>query len=425
MRAGESSGNAASGSRLRPARVLVIAEDMSFTFDTRVQNVARTMTASGMQVRVVCPRYRGDPASRVVDGIRVDYYPTLRFGSGLASHVVEYVYSLLLISVYALRAFLTAPFDCVHICNPPDFLFPIGLFYRALGRRFIFDQHDAVPELFAARYPAAPACVYTALRGFQWLSMRAANHVLVTNESLWRNAVRAGIPADRVTIVRNGPLIDQTVLAKAPPSTDGLIRIGYLGNINPQDGLDLLLEAAAHCVHTAGRNDIRFTCIGDGSAFRDVVERANALRVEHVVDFVGRMEPKEALRRLAACDICVQPDPRSPYTEMSTMVKALEYMLLGKPIVSFDLVETRASCSDAAVYAHEETPIGLAEEILRLAGDRELRALLGARGRARIERSLAWSHSEPPLQSAYNVALRPTASSRLRPRAAALSGEEP
>ncbi len=33
------------------------------------------------------------------------------------------------------------------------------------------------------------------------------------------------------------------------------------------------------------------------------------------------------------------------------MIKTLEYMALGKPIAAFDLVETRVSAGDAAVYA--------------------------------------------------------------------------
>ena len=43
--------------------------------------------------------------------------------------------------------------------------------------------------------------------------------------------------------------------------------------------------------------------------------------------------------------------PRDPLNDLSTMNKILEYMAVGCPIVSFDLVEARVSAGEAAVYA--------------------------------------------------------------------------
>ena len=39
----------------------------------------------------------------------------------------------------------------------------------------------------------------------------------------------------------------------------------------------------------------------------------------------------------------MDPDPSSPLNDVSTWIKIMEYMAYGKPIVSFDLKETRFS----------------------------------------------------------------------------------
>ncbi len=56
------------------------------------------------------------------------------------------------------------------------------------------------------------------------------------------------------------------------------------------------------------------------------------------------------VRYLSTADICLDPNPSSPLNDVSTWIKVMEYMALGKPIVSFDLKETRTSAADAAVY---------------------------------------------------------------------------
>ena len=45
--------------------------------------------------------------------------------------------------------------------------------------------------------------------------------------------------------------------------------------------------------------------------------------------------------------------------DISTMIKIMEYMALGKPIVQFDLREGRFSAQDAAVYADPQNQVAI------------------------------------------------------------------
>ena len=54
---------------------------------------------------------------------------------------------------------------------------------------------------------------------------------------------------------------------------------------------------------------------------------------------------------MSTADIGLSPDPKNALNDVSTMNKTMEYMAYELPVVAFDLVETRVSAQDAAVYA--------------------------------------------------------------------------
>jgi glycosyltransferase involved in cell wall biosynthesis len=83
------------------------------------------------------------------------------------------------------------------------------------------------------------------------------------------------------------------------------------------------------------------------------------------------------------------------------MNKAMEYMALKKPIVAFDLVETRFSAQDAALYAPPNDEAGFAQRIEELLDDPLRCERMGEAGALRVARSLAWEYSIPHLLQAY------------------------
>jgi glycosyltransferase involved in cell wall biosynthesis len=177
--------------------------------------------------------------------------------------------------------------------------------------------------------------------------------------------------------------------------------VGYVGNIGPQDGVDLLVHAARHTADQLGSDAVRFVCVGSGDDLPRVRTLAKQVGVEALVEFTGRLAHDDALGRLNACDICVQPDPRNAFTDSCTMVKSLEYMALAKPVVAFDLVETRAACDDAALYASRNSPQDLAAKIVTLARDPALRHKLGTSGAKRVATLFSWEIGEAALLDAY------------------------
>ena len=112
------------------------------------------------------------------------------------------------------------------------------------------------------------------------------------------------------------------------------------------------------------------------------------------------------MRYLSTADVCLSPDPRNPLNDVSTMNKVLEYMAMGRPIVSFDLREARVSAGDAAVYAPANDEAEFAKLIALLLDDPEKRARMGEIGQERISGQLSWRNSQASLLAAYAAACR-------------------
>jgi glycosyltransferase involved in cell wall biosynthesis len=388
-------------------RVLVLIEDGSFTYDNRAKHETQALLHTGWSVTVICPRFKGDPWYRKAsEYLRVYFYPKPEANS-LPGHILEHLASLVLVGMISFWVFLRHGFDVIHACNPMDILWLIAWPYKWLGRRFIYDQHDLCPELFLSRneQPSTHrSLLWRTLLALERASYRTADVVLVTNESYKEVAIRRGqVAPERVFVVRNGPDLDPSRDEPADgtvvPRSDVLV--GYLGNMNRQDGVEYLLQAARVILYDQRRPDIRFVLVGGGSRQPHLAQLAVQMGLQQYVTFTGRIPDSEMLRILRGCDLCVQPDPRNALNDVSTMNKALEYMALAKPVVAFDLRETRVSCADAALYAAPGDAADLARQILALADDPGWRDRLGALGRQRIRTQLAWPFSVPALLKAY------------------------
>src|SRR5260370_22554067 len=78
-------------------------------------------------------------------------------------------------------------------------------------------------------------------------------------------------------------------------------------------------------------------------------------------------------------------------------------MAMGKPVVAFDLAETRFSAGDAALYAKPNVSEDFADKIEILLENEILRRTMGANGRRRIEEELSWDYAKEKLLRAYEM----------------------
>ncbi|MEU9853722.1 glycosyltransferase family 4 protein [Streptomyces sp. NPDC047974] len=388
-------------------RALILVENLSVPFDRRVWQECLTLRDAGWEVHVVCPAggTRDTERETEIDGVRIHRYPLRAATGGPAGYLREYG-SALWHTVRLARK--VGPVDVVHACNPPDLLFLPARWLKRRGARFVFDQHDLVPELYLSRFDRGEDLLYRAVCALERMTYRAADVVLATNESYRDVAVRrGGRRAEDVFVVRSAP--DTERFRPVPPEPE--LKRGkphllcYLGVMGPQDGVDYALRALAKLRDELGRTDWHAVFVGGGDTFDAMVELARRLGLADRVEFTGRVPDADLVRYLSTADVCLSPDPRNPLNDVSTMNKVLEYMVMGRPIVSFDLREARVSAGDAALYAPANDETEFARLVARLLDDPERRALMGKAGQERIGGPLAWRNSQRALLAAYDAAV--------------------
>ena len=236
------------------------------------------------------------------------------------------------------------------------------------------------------------------------LSCKVADHVIATNQSYKTMAMeRSGVPAEQITIVRNGPDLTRVRLVDPDPALQERANtiIGYVGDMGTHDGVDYLLRAIQHLVIDLGRTDFYCVLIGTGDAWPSLKKISTQLEIEEYVWWTGRVSDNDLVRFLSTADICVDPDPSNPFNDRCTMIKMTEYLALGKPIVAFDLPEHRVTAQEAAVYAEPNDELDFARKLALLMDDPVQRQRLGQVGRERVETTLAWSHQIPHLLAVY------------------------
>ena len=394
------------------APVLIIVQNLPVPFDRRVWLECQALRGAGYDVTVVCPQGEGDPAvpghRRRARSTRTRPYAPGGSALGFVARV------RLLVPRHrrlALRARRGGPFDVVQACNPPDIFWPLARLLRLRdGSRFVFDHHDLCPELYESRFPAASrAAAPRAARSSSGRPSATADRVISTNESYAEVAIAPRAASARATSPSCAPGPDPDELRRGEPVP--ALRRGrrtwsaYLGVMGPQDGVDLVLRAAARrsCTSWAA-TDIVVHAHGRRRLLRRPGRRcATELGLQDYVELPGRV-PDETVRDvLSTADVGLCPDPKNPLNDVSTMNKTMEYMAFGLPGRRLRPRETRVSADDAAVYAE---PNDVADVRRRRSSTCSTTTTGGPRwaprSRARSSSELAWAHQ----QEAYVGGLR-------------------
>ncbi len=409
------------------ARVLILLENLPLQRDAHVKRQCRALIDHGYGVTVVCPR-SGEPIADDLRAVRLRTWKAPAEGSGRLHYVREYAVALVMSAFLVLRAATREGFDAIQACNPPDFYFLIAAPFRLAGKPFVFDHHDLTPELFAARFGGDSGMLAASLRAMERATFASSDHVIATNESVRRIAMERGAkhPSD-VTVVRNGPLLADTLDRAGDPALrrgrDHLICWhGVMGSAD--DGLDLAVRAIADLVHgrgdLAGRDDCHFVFLGDGEARPSIEALVRDLRLEDVVSFPGWSSMDVVHDHLATATLGLVPDPKSPGVDKATVMKVMEYMAFGVPIVAFDVVETRVSAGDAGAYASHNDPHHFARLVDALLDDPTTRATMGRTARQRIQDGLAWDHQRPRYLAVFDRLLAHESPNAARPPAIAV-----
>jgi glycosyltransferase involved in cell wall biosynthesis len=389
--------------------VCIVVENLPVPLDRRVWKEACALRDAGFRVSVVCPKGTGPSGASHENLDGIDIYRHRRWeASRITGYLLEYTLALAAELYLTLKVFARSRFRILQACNPPDTIFLIALLLRPFGVRFIFDHHDLAPELFDAKFGGGMGLFRGLTRLLEFCSFRVAKVCIATNESFKEIAVTRGRKrAEDVFVVRNCPDLSSLGRQPLPPEVKPVksFLVVYVGFMGSQDGLPLLIESIEYIVKHENRQDTRFVLVGGGTELPMLRALVAGRGLDSFVIFTGQVPYEDVATYLSDADVGVSPDPKTPMNDKSTMIKILEYMAYGLPVVLFDLKEGRRIADAAALYALPNDPIDFAKKITRLLDCEKLRHELGACGRRRVEDRLNWNVEKATLLDAYESAL--------------------
>jgi glycosyltransferase involved in cell wall biosynthesis len=186
-----------------------------------------------------------------------------------------------------------------------------------------------------------------------------------------------------VACLQDVSLLDQSASPPAPPEVASLpgVKALYVGNLEPYQGIDLLLQGFA--LARAQGADLSLAVIGGAPGDLERYQALSAsLGLGERAFFLGPRPQAQLGAYLAQADILVSPRLQGENTPM----KIYSYLDSGKPVLATRLSTHTQVMGEGDGLLVEPAPQDLARGLLRLAAQPELRAELGRRGRLLIQR---------------------------------------
>jgi glycosyltransferase involved in cell wall biosynthesis len=295
---------------------------------------------------------------------------------------------------HAVRLTARRRYDVLHCLEDAGF---IGSLLRGRARRgFVYDKLSDLTSFHSGRLQTFLLRRYATL---ETRVLRQADVVIVNAQRMLEPALAAGhqrvchIPDLPSSFAAPNPAAAAEFRARLVRSPEEVLAL-FVGSFAPYQGIDLLFEAMA--IAHAAQPWVRFVVIGGSNA--ELEERRRWLQARGLADaviLVGKVHPDTLPACLAAADVLLLPRTAGD----NVPLKLFDYLRAGRAIVATDITANRALLDEDKAVLTEPTPARFAAGIVRLAGDPQLRARLGAR--ARIEQSRSYAGFKRQLADCY------------------------
>src|SRR5713226_4647322 len=177
----------------KTTKILMLTENRPGPADNRAWAEAISLRDYGFQVSIIGPKGMGYRESYMcIGGIHVYQYRAPTSANTSLDYIAEYAVAMLMTFWLSFKVLFRHGFDVIHAANPPDLFFLIGLFYRLLRKKSVFDQHDLAPEMFLVKFKGRMSSLHKLLLFLEWCSYRAAHLIITPNLAVKRFAIERG-----------------------------------------------------------------------------------------------------------------------------------------------------------------------------------------------------------------------------------------
>lgn len=177
---------------------------------------------------------------------------------------------------------------------------------------------------------------YRAIRTLETYICKHADRVVTISHAMRNDLILRNIPNERVFVVPNG--FDAEALRRRPKESSlvsrlglkGKVVLGYIGQFYGFEGIDDLIRAFT--ILRGNEKDVALLLIGGGEEEKSIREQVARLGDSAVI-LIEKVAHEKVADYYALMDIMIYPRKKNRLTELTTPLKPLEAMALGKPVI--------------------------------------------------------------------------------------------
>jgi len=375
----------------------------------RSRQIVEFQKAAGVEVRVITSaqhelEVKRPPEAYVeteeIDGVTYHRTPlpegairsaTGRLPFGRQAVFMHQIYAAIL---RTLRAY---PVDILHAHSPVLCGLPTLRAARRAGVPIVYEARGFWEDGFISKWRGGERSFrYRLSRALETHVFKNADAVLAISHQMLNDISARGVEAKKLYRVPNG--VDATSFAPLPPDRalihdhhlEGAVVVGFIGSLYRFEGLETLLKAMAYVVPRVPR--AKLAIVGGGEQEHELARLAEALGLRDHVIIVGRVPHQDVNRYYSIMDVLVYPRINSRTTQLTTPLKPLEAMAMGKPVIGSDVGGIREIFADGrvGVLFPAEDEEALAEALIELLVDPGKRFAIGEEGRRYALEERSW-----------------------------------
>lgn len=230
----------------------------------------------------------------------------------------------------------------IHAHSPMLVGLPALAAARAHGLPLVYEVRDLWENASVDRGKFSEgSALYQVARRLESRVLSRADAVVTICEKLREELAGRAARPERISVVGNG--VDTTSFqpTAADPAErrrwglDGKRVIGYVGTFQPYEGLETLIASLPHILKRQPSAHLLIT--GSGGEEERLRARVRAQTLDQHVTFTGRLPHDQVRSVYALADLLVYPRLLTRTTALTTPLKPLEAMAMGKPVIVSDV----------------------------------------------------------------------------------------
>ena len=225
------------------------------------------------------------------------------------------------------------------------------------------------------------------------LNYKHARKIVTVTQAIKRGIIRIyDIPDTKIAVIENGantdlfkPMNREKVMNELNLD-ENYNYVGFSGSFAPWHGLEDLVKSAPLILKEV--ENTKFMLVGDGPMKEQIIQMINDLNLTDKFIFINRVPYEEVPRYMNAFDVCVILKKKDI---SGSPLKLWEYMACGKPVIATNTQDFKALEEySAGILVDPEKTEEVADAIITLLKNKELREEMGRNGREYVVENRSW-----------------------------------